>query len=86
MPEVNEGDIDPVEVKKMLDRGDDFQLIDVREPHEYLIASIPTAKLIPLGDVAKRANELESIETHCGPLQDGWPQREGRRSVEGARV
>ncbi len=32
-PEVNEGDVDPVEVKKMLDRGDDFQLIDVREPH-----------------------------------------------------
>src|SRR5579862_9595686 len=32
VPEVNEGDIDPVEVKKMLDRGDDFQLIDVREP------------------------------------------------------
>lgn len=66
--EVNEGDVDPVEVKKMLDRGDDFQLIDVREPHEYLIASIPTAKLIPLGDVAKRAGELDKsklIVAHC---------------------
>jgi adenylyltransferase/sulfurtransferase len=67
-PEVNEGDIDATEVKKMLDRGDDFQLIDVREPHEYLIASIPTAKLIPLGEVAKRANELDQtklIVAHC---------------------
>ena len=66
--EVNEGDVDPVEVKKMLDRGDDFQLIDVREPHEYLIASIPTAKLIPLGDVAKRAGEIDKnklVVMHC---------------------
>ena len=66
--EVNAGDVDPVEVKAMLDRGDDFQLIDVREPHEYLIASIPTAKLIPLGDVAKRAGELDKsklIVAHC---------------------
>src|SRR5262249_39661034 len=66
--EVHEGDVDPVEVKKMLDRGDDFQLIDVREPHEYLIASIPTAKLIPLGEVGKRAGELDKsklIVAHC---------------------
>jgi molybdopterin/thiamine biosynthesis adenylyltransferase/rhodanese-related sulfurtransferase len=66
--EVNEGDVDPVEVKRMLDHGDDFQLIDVREQHEYLICSIPTAKLIPLGDVAKRAGELDKsrlIVAHC---------------------
>jgi sulfur-carrier protein adenylyltransferase/sulfurtransferase len=66
--EVNEGDVDPVEVKKMLDRGDDFILIDVREQHEYLIASIPTAKLIPLGEVGKRAGELDRsrlIVAHC---------------------
>jgi adenylyltransferase/sulfurtransferase len=66
--EVNEGDVDPVEVKKMLDRGDDFILIDVREQHEYLICSIPTAKLIPLGEVGKRAGELDKsklIVAHC---------------------
>ncbi len=67
-PVVEEGDVDPVEVKQMLDRGDDFLLIDVREPHEYLICSIPTAKLIPLGEVGKRANELDKeklIVAHC---------------------
>jgi sulfur-carrier protein adenylyltransferase/sulfurtransferase len=66
--EVNDGDVDATEVKRMLDRGDDFQLIDVREQHEYLICSIPTAKLIPLGDVAKRAGELDKnrlIVAHC---------------------
>jgi adenylyltransferase/sulfurtransferase len=63
-----EGEIDPVEVKAKIDRGDDFLLIDVREPHEYQICNIPTAKLIPLGDLAKRVNELDSaqeIVAHC---------------------
>ena len=58
----------PVEVKAKIDRGDDFQLIDVREPHEYQICNIPTAKLIPLGDLPKRVNELDrnrEIVAHC---------------------
>ena len=62
------GDIDPVEVKSKIDRGDHFVLIDVREPHEYQICNIPQAKLIPLGDLAKRMNELDSakeIVAHC---------------------
>jgi molybdopterin/thiamine biosynthesis adenylyltransferase/rhodanese-related sulfurtransferase/molybdopterin converting factor small subunit len=63
-----EGDVDPVEVKRMMDAGEPFLLLDVREPHEYLIASIPTAKLIPLGDLQKRVNELDTatpIVAHC---------------------
>jgi adenylyltransferase/sulfurtransferase len=62
------GDIDPVEVKQKIDRGDNFVLIDVREPHEYQICNIPAAKLIPLGDVPKRLNELntaDEIVMHC---------------------
>src|SRR5271154_6527510 len=62
------GDIDPVEVKAKIDREDKFVLIDVREPHEYQICRIPFAKLIPLGDLAKRVNELDSadeIVAHC---------------------
>src|SRR4051794_15806755 len=46
--------IDVMEVKRKLDRGDDFLLIDVREPHEYQIARIPGARLIPLGELPKR--------------------------------
>ena len=63
-----EGDIEPVEVKAKIDRGDQFVLIDVREPHEYQICNIPQAKLIPLGDLPKRVNELNSadeIVAHC---------------------
>lgn len=63
-----EGVIDPVEVKQKLDRGDDFVLIDVREPYEYQIARIPRAKLIPLGELPKRLGELDreaEIVAHC---------------------
>jgi molybdopterin/thiamine biosynthesis adenylyltransferase/rhodanese-related sulfurtransferase len=64
----NETEIDPVEVKAKLDRGEKFQFIDVREPHEYQICNIPGAKLIPLGDLPKRVNELDSaveLIAHC---------------------
>src|SRR6266481_5390627 len=67
-PGVAEGEIDPVEVKAKIDRGDRFVLIDVREPHEYQICNIPSAKLIPLGELPKRVNELNSadeIVAHC---------------------
>jgi adenylyltransferase/sulfurtransferase len=67
-PVAAEGDIDPVEVKAKIDRGDPFVLIDVREPHEYQICRIPYAKPIPLGDLPKRVNELDSadeIVAHC---------------------
>jgi adenylyltransferase/sulfurtransferase len=60
--------IDPVEVKQKLDRGDKFQLIDVREPHEYQIARIPGATLIPLGELPKRLSELNpygEYVMHC---------------------
>ncbi len=62
------GEIDPVEVKAKLDRGDRFLFIDVREPHEYQICNIRGTKLIPLGEVPKRVNELDSAEeivVHC---------------------
>src|SRR3954470_15961371 len=63
-----EGVIDPAEVKRKQDRGDKFTLIDVREPHEYQIARIPGAKLIPLGELPKHLSELDpnaEIVMHC---------------------
>jgi molybdopterin/thiamine biosynthesis adenylyltransferase/rhodanese-related sulfurtransferase len=65
---VTEGEIEVTEVKEKLDRGDNFVLIDVREPHEYQICNIPSARLIPLGEVGKRLNELDpeaDIVIHC---------------------
>ena len=80
------GEIEPTEVKAKQDRGDKFVLIDVREPHEYQIAKIPGAQLIPLGDLPKRLSELEPGRPVRDALQDGRPQREGLRFAAGERV
>jgi sulfur-carrier protein adenylyltransferase/sulfurtransferase len=67
-PGVKEGEIGPVEVKAMLDRHDPFVLLDVREPHEFQICRIPGSKLIPLGELPKHVNELDTaveIVAHC---------------------
>jgi len=67
-PGVSEWEIDAVEVKAKIDRGDRFVIVDVREPHEYQICSIPGSILIPLGDLPKRVSELSSadeIVAHC---------------------
>jgi len=67
-PAPDPGDIEPVEVKAKLDRGDRFTFIDVREPHEFQICRIPGTRLIPLGELPKRVNELDSADeiiAHC---------------------
>jgi sulfur-carrier protein adenylyltransferase/sulfurtransferase len=67
----------PRELKARLDRGDDLYVLDVREPHEYQICNIG-GHLIPLGDLSRRVNELDSsreIVAHC---------RSGKRSAEAA--
>src|SRR5579862_8481816 len=50
------------ELKSKLDRGDKFQLIDVREPFEWDICRIPGATLIPLGQLPSRMSELDSAD------------------------
>jgi adenylyltransferase/sulfurtransferase len=65
---MNEGEISATELKEKFDRGDNFVLIDVREPHEYRICNIPGAKLIPLGEFPKRVGEFDpaaDIVVHC---------------------
>ena len=49
-------------------KGDDLVLIDVREPHEWEIAHIDGARLIPLGQLPDRLGELDGhaeIVTQC---------------------
>ena len=47
------------ELKEKMDAGEDFQLIDVRQPNEWEIAKIEGAKLIPLGEILQRMDELD---------------------------
>ncbi len=51
--------ITPLELKARFDHGDDFVLLDVREPHEIQICSIAGAQIIPLGEVPRRFPELD---------------------------
>src|SRR5437868_2437748 len=63
-----EFEITPAELKAKMERGDDFVLIDVREPEEYAIARIPGSRLIPRGTLPERVHELSSADTivvHC---------------------
>ena len=76
---VNEGEIDVTEVKEKLDRGDNFVLIDVREPHEYQICNIPAAKLIPLGEVPQARGRIRPRGRYRDPLQERHAQRQGLR-------
>lgn len=63
-------EIDVKSVKSMLDGGDDFLLIDCRQPEEYQTAKINGAKLIPMGEIPDRLPELDDfkekrIVVHC---------------------
>ncbi len=49
------------ELKRRLDQGDDLFILDVREPFEYQIAQIG-GHLIPLNDLPKRMNELNTAQ------------------------
>jgi len=50
------------ELKAKMDRGDRFVLVDVREPFEHDICRIPSARLIPLGQLPSRMSELDSAD------------------------
>jgi adenylyltransferase/sulfurtransferase len=52
-------EITAVDLKRRLDRGDQLTIVDVREPNEYQINRIPGSRLIPLGDVPRRYQELD---------------------------
>ena len=53
--------ISPRELQVRLGQHDpNFVLLDVRDPHEWDIAHIEGAKLIPLSDLPARMNELDS--------------------------
>ena len=60
-------EIQPVELKRRLDTGDDIFVLDVREPHEYQICNL-SGYLIPVGDLPRRVHELDSsrdIVVYC---------------------
>jgi len=62
--DVMTADVSPKELKSKLDRGERFELVDVREGYELDICALPYTKWIPLAQLPDRAGELDkSAET-----------------------
>ena len=49
----------PLELQTRMDKGDDIELIDVREPHEHEQFNIG-GRLIPLGEIMNKSEEIPS--------------------------
>ncbi len=65
----------PEELALRIENGDPITIIDVREPHERAIFRFPNAIVIPIGQLARRQNELN-------PEQDTiFICKEGKRSI-----
>jgi adenylyltransferase/sulfurtransferase len=63
-------EISPARVKELLEGGEEFLLLDCREPDEHATAHIKEAKLLPMSQLANRVDELEpqrdgQIVVHC---------------------
>lgn len=66
-------EITVTELKQLMDDQEDFQLIDVREPHEADIAEIG-GELIPMGTIPSNVDKISTkkqVVVHC---------RSGKRS------
>ena len=72
----------PQQVKAKLDAGEPVVLVDVRQPEEYAICRLAGSQLIPLGELSRRAGEIEppdggTVVVYC---------HHGVRSLSGAMI
>ena len=73
--------IQPNDLKTMLDVGAPVLLLDVRQPEEHAFCHLPGGILIPLGELMARAQEIDPGESlvvvYC---------HHGVRSLSGAAI
>ena len=72
--------VTPAELNARIQRGEDIDLVDVREPFEWDIARIPGARLVPLNSVQAALGTFDknrTIAIHC---------KSGVRSLKAAGV
>lgn len=74
--------IQPQQVKALLDAGEPVHLVDVRQPEEHAICRLAGSQLIPLGELVRRTGEVEpppgaTVVVYC---------HHGVRSLTGAAV
>ena len=73
--------IQPNELKRMLDAGLPVLLLDVRQPEEHAFCALPASVLIPLGELAGRVEDVQpdgaTVVVYC---------HHGVRSLSGAAI
>jgi rhodanese-related sulfurtransferase len=73
--------IQPHDLKHLLDSGEPVVLLDVRQPEENAFCALPGSVLIPLGELQARAGELDQsdalVVVYC---------HHGVRSLSGAAL
>lgn len=73
--------IQPTDLKAMLDAGAPVLLLDVRQPEEHAYCALPGSVLIPLGELHARAHEVDArdalVVVYC---------HHGVRSMTGAAI
>jgi adenylyltransferase/sulfurtransferase len=83
---VRDSTISATQLKSMMDRGEDFLLVDVREPAEWDIVRIPGSVLIPKGEIVSgealgRLPQDKPVVLHC---KSGGRSAEALASVKAA--
>src|ERR1700753_1615873 len=73
--------IQPNDLKGMLDAGAPVMLLDVRQPEKHAYCHLPGSVLIPLGELSSRVQEIDPAESlvvvYC---------HHGVRSMSGAAI
>jgi adenylyltransferase/sulfurtransferase len=72
--------ITAIDLKQRMDKGDRFQFIDIREPHERAIVKFPNAIIMPLGQLLRRMDELDT------DIDSVFLCKIGQRSILGIRT
>jgi len=52
-------EVTPRDVRALQTAGEDFVLLDVREPHEITTARLPGTVCVPMGEVKSRLSDLD---------------------------
>ncbi|MBR1396866.1 MAG: molybdopterin-synthase adenylyltransferase MoeB [Selenomonadaceae bacterium] len=68
------------ELKRRLDSDEPVTIIDIREPHERAIVKFPATKIIPIGQLARRQDELDP------KIDTVFICKEGKRSILAIRT
>jgi adenylyltransferase/sulfurtransferase len=77
-------EITPSELARKQQRRDDFDLIDVREPHEWAIARIPGARLVPLGTFTESLSSFDSARDIVVTCKMGGRSAKAVRQLQAA--